>query len=165
MRKDGNEIEFSMGGVYTLLLFLQKETTVTIGSLGKHKFTRGYYTYTGSALGKGATRLKHRLARHLRKEKTKFWHIDYLLANQNVSIEAVVVAQTKEKMECNLNNYIKNIKGAKVQVKGFGASDCKKGCGTHLLHFPEETKTEMLVQKIADYLGSVADVVSVEVVC
>jgi len=60
--------EISTNGVYTLLLFVAKESTVEIGKLGKQKFPRGYYSYTGSALGKGATSLKHRLARHLRKK-------------------------------------------------------------------------------------------------
>ena len=165
MKEDVNVIEFSSGGVYTLLLFLPKEVTVTVGSLGKQKFPRGYYTYTGSALGRGTTCLKHRITRHLRKEKRKFWHIDYLLADENVSIAAVVAAQTKGKMECNLNNYIKNIKGAKVQVYGFGASDCKKRCGTHLLHFPEVEKAELLIQKLTGYLKSVTSIFSVHVVC
>ena len=80
-------------GTYTLLLFVSKDVTVTVGRLGKRKFPRGYYSYTGSALGKGATCLKNRVARHLKKEKRCFWHIDYLLADQNVSVEAVVRAR------------------------------------------------------------------------
>jgi len=61
--------QLSMSGVYMLILFVSKETTVTIGRLGKQKFPRGYYSYAGSALGKG-TGLKHRISRHLRKKKT-----------------------------------------------------------------------------------------------
>ena len=164
MKKDLSCIVFSSGGVYTLLLFLPKEVTVTIGSLGKQTFPRGYYAYTGSALGKRATCLKHRIARHLRKEKRKFWHIDYLLADENVSLEAVVVAQTQEKMECNLNYFIKSINGAKVQVNRFGASDCKKNCRTHLMYFPEAEQAELLIQKIVGYLKSMAEILSVHVV-
>lgn len=156
--------EFSSGGVYTLLLFLPKEVTLDIGKLGKQRFPSGHYTYTGSALGNGATCLKHRIARHLRKEKRKFWHIDYLLANENVSIEAVVATQTKEKMECNLNSYIKSIKGAEVPVNGFGASDCRKRCGTHLVYFPEVEKADLLVQKLTGHLKPLAGILSVHVV-
>jgi len=69
--------------------------------LEKQVFSEGYYTYTGSALGNGATSLKHRLARHLKKQKQKFWHIDYLLANQNLSIAAVITAKTKKDRMCH----------------------------------------------------------------
>jgi len=88
--------ELSTSGIYTLILFLSKQVTLTIGKVGKQRFPMGYYTYTGSALGKGASSLKHRIARHLRKDKRRFWHIDYLLADENVSVEAVIVAETNE---------------------------------------------------------------------
>jgi Uri superfamily endonuclease len=155
--------ELSTNGIYTLLLFLPKEVTLTIGKLGKQRFPRGYYTYTGSALGKGASCLKHRVARHLRKEKRKFWHIDYLLADENVSVEAVIAAETNKKMECNINSHIKGIKGAEVPVKGFGASDCRKNCGSHLLYFPEIENADCLVQKLVRYLQSESGILSVYV--
>ena len=98
--------ELSTSGVYTLILFVTKEIEVTVGPLGKHKLPKGHYSYTGSALGKGVS-LKHRIARHLKKEKRGFWHIDYLLADQNVSVETIVAAETNEKIECTLNRYLK----------------------------------------------------------
>jgi len=156
--------KFSTSGIYTLLLFLPKQVTLTIGKLGKQRFPLGYYTYTGSALGKGASSLKHRIARHLRKEKRRFWHIDYLLADENVSVEAVIVAETNENMECKTNQHIKTIMGAKVQVKGFGASDCRKNCKSHLLYFPEIENADCLVQKLVEYLQSSSDILSVYVV-
>jgi len=156
--------EFSTTGIYTLLLFLPKEVTLTIGKLGKQRFPMGYYTYTGSALGKGASSLKHRIARHLRKEKRMFWHIDYLLADENVSVEAVIVAETNENMECKTNQHIKTIRGAKVPVKGFGASDCRKNCKSHLLYFPEIENADCLAQKLVEYLQSSSDILSVHVV-
>ena len=156
--------ELSSTGIYTLLLFLSKEVTVDIGMLGKQRLPMGHYTYTGSALGKGASSLKHRIARHLRKEKRKFWHIDYLLADENVSVEAVIVAETNEDMECNLNSYMKSIRGATVPVRGFGASDCKKNCGSHLVHFPEIEEVDWLVQKLVRHLQSSSGILSVFVV-
>jgi len=165
MKIDVNLIsELSTSGIYTLLLFLSKEVTLTIGKLGKQRFPMGYYTYTGSALGKGASSLKHRIARHLRKEKRKFWHIDYLLADKNVSVEAVIVAETNENMECKTNQHIKTIMGAKVPVKGFGASDCRKNCESHLLYFPEIKKADCLVQKLVTHLHSSSDILSVLVI-
>jgi endonuclease-3 len=156
--------EPSTSGIYTLLLFLSKEVTLNIGKLGKQRFPRGYYTYTGSALGKGASSLKHRIARHLRKEKRRFWHIDYLLADENVSVEAVIVAETNEKLECKTNQHIKIRMGAEVPVKGFGASDCRKNCESHLLYFPEVENADFLVQKLVGYLHSSSDILSVYVV-
>jgi len=115
-------------------------------------------------LGKGASSLKHRIARHLRKEKRRFWHIDYLLADENVSVEAVIVAETNENMECKTNQYLKSIMGAKVPVKGFGASDCRKNCESHLLYFPEIEKADFLVQKLVGHLQSSSGILSVYVV-
>ena len=66
-----NISELSTIGVYTLLLHVSKMITLTVGKLGKQVFSEGYYTYTGAALGNGATSLKHRLARHLKKQKQK----------------------------------------------------------------------------------------------
>jgi Uri superfamily endonuclease len=153
--------ELSTNGVYTLLLLVSKEVTLTIGKLVKTRFPPGYYTYTGSALGRGATSLKHRIARHLRKEKRKFWHIDYLLADENVSVEAVIVAETNKKMECKLNSHIKDIEEAKVPVKGFGASDCRKNCGSHLLYFPATENADLLVQKLVRHFRSEFEILSV----
>jgi sugar fermentation stimulation protein A len=81
-------------GVYALVLFVSKDVTVSVGKLGKQKFPKGHYTYVGSAMGKSATNLRNRIQRHLRKHKRLFWHIDYLLANEHVKIEAVVAAQS-----------------------------------------------------------------------
>jgi Uri superfamily endonuclease len=155
--------QLSASGVYTLILFVSKETTVTIGRLGRQRFPIGYYSYVGSALGKGAS-LKHRITRHLRKEKRRFWHIDYLLADPNVSVEAVVAAETNEKMECSLNGYLKKVSGTEVPVNGFGASDCRKNCGSHLLYFPELKNADILVQKLVEHLRSLSGILSVVVV-
>ena len=162
MKEDINLFsEFSTSGIYTLLLFLSKEDNLNVGKFGKKRFPEGYYTYTGSALGKGASSLKHRISRHLRKKKRKFWHIDYLLANENVHVEAVVAAETDQKMECNVNHQIKRIEGAEVPVNGFGASDCSKNCGSHLLYFPEIENADCLVQKLVRPLQSETNVLSV----
>jgi endonuclease-3 len=129
--------------------------------LGKRNFPRGYYTYTGSALGKGATSLRHRIGRHLKKEKRKFWHIDYLLAEENMFVEAVIVAETNNNKECKINQTIKTMKGARVPFKGFGASDCEENCESHLLYFSEMENADFLIQKIVRYIQSASGVLSV----
>ena len=139
MKRDVNHIQaFPKNGIYTLIISLSREICLNVGKLGQQKFLKGYYTYTGSALGKGTSSLKRRISRHLKKKKRNFWHIDFLLANENATVTAVIAAQTKEKLECNLNRYIKSEGGAKILVKGFGASDCMENCESHLLYFGEE---------------------------
>lgn len=156
--------EFSIGGVYSLLLFLSKEVMLPIGKLGTHKFPCGYYIYTGSALGRGAAGLKYRITRHLKKGKRLFWHIDYLLANQSISVEAIIAVETNEKLECIVNSYLRSNFGAKVLVNGFGSSDCRNNCGSHLLYFPEIENTNCLVQKISRSLNSLKKVLFVHVI-
>lgn len=152
--------ELSTRGIYTLLLFVSKEITVTAGKLGKQKFPIGYYMYTGSALGKGAC-LKNRISRHLKKNKKLFWHIDYLLTDRNVCVKAIVVAETGEKIECKVNRYLQGTAGAKVLANGFGASDCKTGCGSHLLFFPEMFEPNKILQELSANLQLLPDVLSV----
>ncbi len=135
-------------GIYSLVVFLSKEIRLDVGKLGQQKFSAGYYAYTGSALGRGALNLKHRISRHLKKKKRNFWHIDFLLANENATVTTVVAAQTNEKLECKLNSFLKTEGRAKILAKGFGASDCRKNCESHLLFFPYITKESVLVQKI-----------------
>lgn len=152
--------ELSTSGIYTLLLFVKYETKITIGKLGKQQFPKGYYTYTGSALGKGAS-LKNRVSRHLKKQKKMFWHIDYLLADKNVSVEAIIAVETREKIECDVNSYLKNAYTPTILVKGFGSSDCKKRCRSHLLFFSESVEVKKIIKKFADCIQELQGVLSV----
>jgi len=141
-------------GIYTLIIFLSREICLNVGRLGQQKFPRGYYTYIGSALGKGSSSLKRRVSRHLQKEKRNFWHIDFLLDNENATVTAVVAAQTNRKLECTLNRYMKREGGAKIIVKGFGASDCRENCGSHFLYFGEENVQSKIVTLLSKRFGS-----------
>ncbi|MEM5772896.1 MAG: GIY-YIG nuclease family protein [Candidatus Aenigmatarchaeota archaeon] len=115
-------------GVYSLFIELGKDQEIKIGKLGKFKFPKGFYIYTGSALNN----LEARLERHVKKQKKKFWHIDYLLANKNAKIISVLKIDTSSKLECKLNQTIlKNLK-ASFLVKKFGSSDCN--CESHLIY-------------------------------
>ena len=140
-------------GVYTLILFLSKEIRLKVGKLGTQRFPRGYYTYTGSALGIGSSSLKYRVLRHLRTKKQKFWHIDFLLANKNVHLTGVVATRMDRRVECKVNRYIKIKKRAKIPVPYFGASDCKKNCGGHLLYFGEENIKQRIATLYNEKLG------------
>lgn len=139
--------EFPAVGTYTLILFLSKDTRLKVGRLGTCVFPAGYYAYTGSALGKGSSSLIQRVARHLKKRKHKFWHIDFLLAPKDTTIHFVIALQTNRKTECKLNSRIKGELEARIPVVGFGASDCREDCKSHLLFFPDLTK-DHIVEKI-----------------
>ena len=131
-----HELESLNGvGTYTLAILVPAETRIDVGALGTRNFSRGYYAYTGTAFGKNAQSLAGRILRHLRRDKKKKrWHIDYLLAANNVEVISVVVAYTKEKMECEINQHLKDRLQATIPVRGFGSSDCRKKCGSHLLY-------------------------------
>lgn len=134
-------------GVYTLIIHLPVDIHLKVGKLGEHEFLRGYYAYTGSALGQGASSLRKRVTRHLQKEKTKFWHVDYLLAREEAVVLAIVGAYTSKRMECMINRGLKKEATARIPVLGFGALDCKENCGSHLLYFGEKN----VKQKVASF--------------
>ncbi len=144
----------AMKGTYTVIILLSKEIRIKIGQLGVKKFPKGYYTYTGSALGTGGSSLKRRVSRHLRKTgKKKYWHIDFLLAHRDATVTAVVAAQTDRKMECELNCYITEKGAARILVPGFGSSDCKGNCESHLLYFGEDDVKKRIAELYAEKLG------------
>lgn len=138
----------SSRGIYTLTILLLKNTSLKIGKLGTHNFPKGYYTYTGSALSPAPSSLSSRVSRHLRKKKNKHWHIDYILSDPNSTIKAVVAVATSQRLECKLNQAVKDSVDGKILVNGFGASDCKENCGSHLLYYPDMSKNQDLVQKV-----------------
>ena len=106
---------------YQLIIQVKKNVIIDVGKLGRFHFPTGFYIYTGSA----KRGMQNRLARHLSKKKKLRWHIDYLLAAAEVEITRVRISTLNE---CQL---VADSGGA-VVVSGFGSSDCRQGCGSHL---------------------------------
>lgn len=109
---------------YQLLIEVARPVRASIGRcgrFGKFVFPAGRYIYTGSA----RRNFEARVARHLRKEKTLRWHIDYLLAAPGVRIAGV---RRYVEDECAINQTTPG----EALIPGFGASDCRAGCGSHL---------------------------------
>jgi Uri superfamily endonuclease len=106
---------------YQLSIKVRGPVRIRVGRLGTFLFPSGLYIYTGSA----KRNLEARIARHLRKEKAIRWHIDWLLSAPGVKVAAV---KRSSKGECALNQKISGIDIA----PGFGASDCRNGCESHL---------------------------------
>ena len=100
---------------------LDADVCLTIGRLGRFTFPTGEYVYTGSARCNMAARIRWHLSPH----KVLLWHIDYLLATPAAHIREVCSFQVPE---CRLNQQVQGT----IPVPGFGASDCRAGCGSHL---------------------------------
>jgi len=134
-------------GTYTLLIFVQDEREICVGSLEKRKFPWGFYAYTGSAFGKGASSLPGRIGRHLKGAKKERWHIDYLLSGTNAVVTAIVTAYSDRKMECEINRHLKDGLHAQLFIPRFGSSDCKENCMSHLLYLgSDKNYAEMIAQ-------------------
>ena len=114
---------FESKGTYTLVMRLGEGRKLKIGALGDIYFDEGYYAYTGSALGAGGFT---RVARHrdvaAGRNRTRQWHIDYLLPYVEV-VETV----TSPRLECSV---AAGIDRELSRVAGFGCSDCR--CPAHL---------------------------------
>lgn len=118
------------GGAYLLHLRISRTVHIEVGALGNLRFTAGRYIYVGSA----RRSIPARVARHLRLAKDKSgklrWHIDYLLVHPCARLVAVSALRGAD--ECRLSERIARRKGSSAAASGFGASDCRAGCRTHL---------------------------------
>ena len=106
---------------YQLFIRLNQNVKIQIGKLGLFNFPKGTYIYTGSA----KKNIDARITRHLSKDKKLHWHIDYLLTNDQSKIINVIQSELSE---CDLNADVKG----KIIAEGFGSSDCRKNCKSHL---------------------------------
>jgi len=113
-------------GVYIIIIRLEKEHDIAVGSLGTRHFKKGYYLYVGSA----RKNLQARMDRHRRQGKTLFWHIDYLRAA--ASFCAAVPVRGTMVAECELAAAVAAV--SSWQAPGFGCSDCS--CASHLFGMP-----------------------------
>ena len=123
-----------MSGSYILVILVQKEISLYIGSLGLTNFKKGYYLYVGSAMGKkGSTTLINRIRRHVLPpdKKKKHWHIDYLLENESTSFVQILLIPSTHKIECIISNELKE--HCDGFIENFGSSDCT--CRSHLYYF------------------------------
>ena len=106
---------------YQLVIEIRRPVRCRIGQLGTFSFPAGRYIYTGSAM-RG---LEARISRHVGSRKSLRWHVDYLLAAPGARVTSILRSC---RSECRLNQ----ASPGTIAVSGFGASDCKAGCGAHL---------------------------------
>ncbi len=110
-------------GSYALLISLDKDEAITVGSLGTIHFSEGCHIYIGSAMNG----IKGRVRRHRREQKKLHWHIDYFL--KKAEIVAVYLIENEKRLECTLAEKF----GDRFEViPRFGSSDCN--CKGHLFY-------------------------------
>ncbi|HDD34028.1 MAG TPA: GIY-YIG nuclease family protein [Thermofilaceae archaeon] len=114
-------------GTYALILELDCELEVEVGGR-RGRLKPGTYVYIGSALGAGG--LKARVSRHCSKGKGVRWHIDQL--TRRVTPSYVVYAVSNLRLECRLVRLLLEM-GFYSPIRGFGSTDCRSGCPSHLL--------------------------------
>jgi Uri superfamily endonuclease len=110
-------------GIYLLLINMERNSKIKIGSLGFRRFKEGNYAYAGSA----QNGIDSRILRHLSQKKKKHWHIDYLLACKSAKVTSIFYKRGPKSEECIL---ARKASLAGTPVAGFGCSDCK--CDAHL---------------------------------
>jgi len=124
-----------------LIVHLKAPFAAVIGSLGKRDFPAGYYAYVGSALGG----FKPRLGRHIRKNKTPRWHIDYL--TNKGRIISVIIFESVQREECRIADLLRS---RFTGVPGFGSSDCD--CASHLYYALDEAEMKAGIDRIASLM-------------
>jgi len=129
-----------VNGTYLLFISVLQNTVVSIGSLRRVTFRRGTYLY----IGRSKTNLAARVARHYRKEKRLFWHIDYLLSRKGTEIKEAWAGSGLR--ECELARKISLLPSIQLVRKGFGSSDCR--CPGHLFYTDRERGVKTLLRKL-----------------
>lgn len=122
-----------------LIIQVEQPVSVQIKSMGEVSFESGLWVYVGSAMGDGSTSLENRLRRHFRKEKTIYWHIDYLLDADTEIVEAIW-AESIKPIECDLVQSIAAHDDFRPGPKAFGSSDCRRGCIAHTYFYEGDEK-------------------------
>lgn len=124
--------EWPAAGVYQLWLRVSAAACPRVGRLGRCRLAPGLYVYTGRA----ARGLRARVRRHAGRRRRAHWHIDYLLNHPRVRLECVVLVSPDPDAECTVNQTCP-VEGTPV-LPGFGASDCRSGCRSHLRRLTDD---------------------------
>ncbi len=121
-------------GTYCLVMKLDKDRNIEIGTRPHVRFPSGFYCYVGSAMNS----LEKRIGRHMSRDKALHWHIDWFL--EHARIVDVKRIESQDRLECGLSRDIARLSG-RVIMKGFGSSDCS--CETHLHYFMRDPSREL----------------------
>ena len=115
-------------GVYVMVMHLDHDLDLEVGSKGMMYFKAGYYMYVGSA----KANLTKRIERHKRKRKKMHWHLDYFRGHCEM-IAGLPIRTSLDDAECALADAVRGV--AEWDVPKFGSSDCD--CKSHLFGMTE----------------------------
>lgn len=119
-----------------LLLLAVPASRIKVGAMGPLPFAAGLYAYVGSARGRSVT-LGHRLARHMRREKVRRWHIDYLTTAPAVAMLGAYWSADTTMTETRLA--IRCAERFPV-IRRFGNTDSRGGAPGHLFLLTPERR-------------------------
>lgn len=114
-----------------LVLQLQSEQRLEVGSLGPLQLKSGWYLYVGSAFGPSG--VQARCGHHRKISSRPRWHIDYLRAV--AELREIWFSHDPERREHQWAGWVKNQYGTYAPFPGFGSSDCD--CESHLLYIAQ----------------------------
>lgn len=132
------QADFPVAGCYQLVLRLAADISLPVGRRGDYLFPAGVHIYTGSH----QKSLRKRLLRHLRLEKTRHWHIDYLTSQPAVIWQDILVFPDSRR-ECELNRGLAEFLNARFLIPNFGNGDCRSACPGHLIYRPAVAESEL----------------------
>jgi len=102
-----------MKGSYILLIEVDQSIELIVRK-NKWFLREDIYAYVGSAMNG----IWQRVSRHLRKNKKKHWHIDYLLKFAKIKAVVMYPGKREEELSRTLSKYFEG-------VQGFGATDLR----------------------------------------
>jgi len=123
--------------IYILIIPIEADFIVKVGSLGKIRFQRGYYIYIGS----GGKSLFKRVSRHFKKHKVERWHIDYI-TNIYRPFEAYRLLNCKDEYE--VSEYL--VKKGLRYIPRFGSTDKKSR--SHLFYIKDMDELVSIKNKL-----------------
>ena len=107
----------------TYVLVIRKTGSTRIRMPGQSiSMEEGLYLYVGSA----KRGLEQRLARHMKKRKKCFWHIDYITSRRDTDVMAIYLSPYPECETLTAVSQLGPLFGRKL-----GSSDCK--CLSHFV--------------------------------
>ncbi len=137
-------------GSYVVGFGLQIRKVCIVGSLGECCLSARHYLYFGSAMGPGGFRA--RLKHHYLTEKNPHWHIDYLLDKESILATWYLAGRYPQESTWAMNLNQKH--DFHCPMKGFGSSDCRAGCSSHLVRIPDGCDNRFIGRLLSSISGS-----------
>ncbi|MFV0432318.1 MAG: GIY-YIG nuclease family protein [Alphaproteobacteria bacterium] len=123
-----NDESLKQKGAYAIGFTFKKDKNIHVGSLGLLHFKAGQYFYIGNAYGGGG--LQSRLKRHIKRDKKKHWHFDYI--RPYVAITNIFTFVGGD--ECYLVQQFQQKYDGAFLHKKLGSMDCRK-CFSHIVYY------------------------------